>query len=326
MTEHYTDFSFSTCRLCRGPRHPCIGCHEAQYRRAHGKPVSYVSELPPPSHVDDYESEMEDDYYLDGYDRDENACYETRMDGLCFCCGRDHTYDYDVCTAYLENPKFWNKKMMDAHFLRPYQGYRQYHPDEYSEPEGVYTYQTEEEKELAMLEVTLSKLEQYLSAPNLSDEDRIGCLVSKCQNLKMKIKIEQRLSPLSDDIRDYSHMKEEVVEDNTTPMNPSSDEESQVDQMVCVDDEAEQSDEMNVCTEPLPIVIFHINKCGEEGLSKKMKRAKLQDIRVYLMKWISETRMCCLNMPIIPTSLWRWHVNFRAFIGNTLGKCALRPP
>ncbi|KAJ0494756.1 hypothetical protein HanIR_Chr12g0601071 [Helianthus annuus] len=252
------------------------------------------------------------------------GCHEARR---CFCCGRCHTsYDEDVCAVYLENPEYWNKKMMDAYISKPYQGYRQYHPDDYSKPEGVYAYETEEEKKLAMLEASLSKLEQYLLAPNLSDEDRISCLVSKCQKLKMKIEIEERLSPLPVDIRDYSHMEEEVVEDNTTPMNPLSDEESLVDQMVCEDDEAEQSDEMNVCTEPLPISIIPINKCGEEGSRMKMKRVKLQDIGVYLVKWISDTRMCFLNMPIILTNLCRWHVNFRAFVGNVLGKCALRPP
>ncbi|KAJ0906940.1 hypothetical protein HanRHA438_Chr07g0293001 [Helianthus annuus] len=218
------------------------------------------------------------------------------------------------------------KKKMDAYISKPYQGYRQYHPEEYSKPEGVYAYQTEEEKKLAMLEASLSKLEQYLLAPNPSDEDRISCLVSKCQKLKKKIEIEERLSPLPDDIRDYSHMEEEVVEDNTTPMNPLSDEESLVGQMVCEDEEAEQSDEMNVCTEPLPISIIQINKCGEEGSRKKMRRVKQQDIRVHIGKWISETRMCFLNMPIILTNLWSWHVNFRAFVGNVLGKCALRPP
>ncbi|KAJ0533751.1 hypothetical protein HanIR_Chr09g0411981 [Helianthus annuus] len=177
-----------------------------------------------------------------------------------------------------------------------------------------------------MLEVTLSKLKQYLSAPNLSDEDRISFLVSKCQKLKMKIEIEERLSPLPDDIRDYSHMEVEVMEVNTTPMNPLSDEEPLVDQMVCEDDEAEQSDEMTVCTEPLPISIIPINKCGEDGSRKKMNRAKLQDMGVYLVKWISQTCGCFLNIPIILTSLWRWHVKFQAFIGNTRGKCSLKPP
>ena len=326
MTGHYTNFSLFTCRLCGGPRHPCIGCHEAHYRRAHGKPVSYVSQLPPPSYVDDYESEMEDDYYSYGYDRDEEVYYEARMDGLCFCCGRDHTYDYDVCTVYSENPKYWNKKMMEARIYRPYQGYRQYHPEEYSEPEGVYVYETEEEKELAVLEVTLSKLEQYLATPNLSDVDRISCLVSKCHTLKLKIEIEERLSPLPDDIRDYSHMKEEVVEDNTTPMSPLSDEESLVDQMMCADYEVEQADGMDMCTEPLPISMIQINKCGEEGSRNKMRRVKLPDIKVYVMKWTSKARRSSFNMPNILTNLWRWHVNFRAFVGNVAGKCALRPP
>ena len=81
-----------------------------------------------------------------------------------------------------------------------------------------------------------------------------------------------------------------------------------------------------MCTEPLPISIIQNNKCGEEGSRKKMRRVKQQDSGVYIMKWISETRMCSLNMPIILTNLWRWHVNFWAFVGNVLGKCALRPP
>ncbi|KAJ0946739.1 hypothetical protein HanRHA438_Chr01g0007281 [Helianthus annuus] len=321
----------STCKLCGEPLHPCISCHEARFRREKAKleePLMPCYENPFHSpYFYNSDTTVKGGCYSNGWDRDEDAYYEPRTDGRCFFCGRDHTYDYDdVCAVYLENPKYWNKKMMDAYISRPYQGYRQYHPEEYSEPEGVYTYQTEEEKKLATLEVILSKLEQYLSAPNLSDEDRISFLVSRCQKLKMKIELEERLSPLPDDIRDNSHMEEEVVEDNTTPMNHLSDEGSLVDQMVCEDDEAEQSDEMNVCTEPLPISIIPINKCGEEGSRKKMNRAKLQDISVYLMKWISQTRGCFLNMPIILTSLWRWHVKFRAFIGNTRGKCALKPP
>ncbi|KAJ0930880.1 hypothetical protein HanPSC8_Chr04g0154681 [Helianthus annuus] len=285
MTDLTIFCSSLRCILCREPLHPCIGCHEARFRREKAKleePLMPCYDNPsPPPYFYDSDTTVEDGYYSNGWDRDEDAYYEPRTDGRCFCCGRYHTSYYDdVCAMYLENPEYWNKKMMDAYISTPYQGYRQYHPEEYPEPEGVYTYQTEEEKKLATLEVTLSKLEQYLSAPNLSDEDRISCLVSKCQKLKMKIEIEERLSPLPDDIRDYSHMEEEVVEDNTTPMNPLSDEESLVDQIVCEDEEAEQSDEMNVCTKPLPISIIQLNKCGEEGSRKKMRRVNLQDIRV----------------------------------------------
>ena len=31
-------------------------------------------------------------------------------------------------------------------------------------------------------------------------------------------------------------------------------------------------------------------------------------------------------MPMLIKHLWRRHVNYRAFIGNSVGKCALRPP
>ncbi|KAJ0942328.1 hypothetical protein HanPSC8_Chr03g0090671 [Helianthus annuus] len=317
----------SRCILCRESLHPCIGCHEARFRRERAKlaepPMAYYDNPSPPPYFYDSDTTVEDDYYSDGYDRDEDAYYEPRTDGRCFCCGRYHTSVYDdVCAVYLENPEYWNKKMMDAYISTPYQGYRQYHPEEYPEPDGVYACQTEEEKKLAMLEVTLSKLEQYLSAPNLSEEDRISCLVSKCQNLKMKIEIEQRLSPLPDEIRDYSHIKEEVVEDNTTQMSPLSDEESRVEQMVCADDEAEQSEEMNMCTEPLPISIIQINKCGEEGSRKKMRKVTVKDIGRIIIKWLCNNPTYLI---ILSKKKCLWRVNYRVYVGNSIGKCGLRP-
>lgn len=322
--------SSSICQLCGEPLHPCIGCQEARFRRKKAKleePWMLCYYKPPPSpYFYDYDTTVEDGYYSDGCDRDEDAYYESMTDERCFCCGRDHTHDYEVCAVYLKNPAYWNKKMKDSRISRPYQGYLQDHPEKYSEPEGDCTYQNEEDGKLAKLEVILSKFDEYLSTPNLSDEHRISCLVSKCKYLKMKIELEERLSPLPDDIRDYSYMKDEVVEDNTAPMNPLSDEDSQMYQMVCKDDEVGQSDKVIVCIEPLPISIIPTSKCGEEGSRKNIRKAKLQYTSIHKMKWIYRTRMCFLSMPIILKSISRWHVNYRAFIGNTVGKCALKPP
>jgi hypothetical protein len=222
----------------------------------------------------------------------------------------------------LPPPKFEDyKAMVDEE--SDYSYGKQYQNDYCYEPEGVCADQTEEDRKLAILEAGLSKLEEYLSAPNLSDQDRIRCLAYKCQGLTMKIELEEHLSPLPDDIRDYSHMEEEVVEGNTTPMNPLSDEELLVNQMVCENGEVDEYEQMR--GDLVPVLSVPINKVGDEGPREKVRKTTLQDTGLDNMKWIHNSKGV-LDMPPIVMRLWMWCVNYRAFIGNSAGKCALRPP
>ncbi|KAD3069366.1 hypothetical protein E3N88_37246 [Mikania micrantha] len=91
-------------------------------------------------------------------------------------------------------------------------------------------YQSEDEAIIARLELRISQIDEYLSAPNLSVQQQVHYLEMKCEFLKMKIQIEESISPLQEDIR--SCWEEEVVEMNTT-LNFSPDEEPRVECSSC---------------------------------------------------------------------------------------------
>ncbi|KAD7116770.1 hypothetical protein E3N88_04038 [Mikania micrantha] len=119
----------------------------------------------------------------------------------------------------------------------------------------------------------------YQTAPNLSVQQQVHYLEMKCEFLKMKIKIEESISLLPEDIRSY--WEEEVVEMNTTS-NFSPDEEPRVECLV-VDDENET---IIVLPNPPSKLILLINKCGDEYLKTRISSVKSQHIRQAIMEGI----------------------------------------
>ena len=75
---------------------------------------------------------------------------------------------------------------------------------------------------------------------------------------------------------------------------------------------------------PLLASITQTNKVGEEVPRVKIRKVGIQDLGQSIMKWLHNN--FSFYMPIIGKQLWNWYVNYRAFVGNVAGKCALRPP
>ncbi|KAD7117981.1 hypothetical protein E3N88_05249 [Mikania micrantha] len=140
-------------------------------------------------------------------------------------------------------------------------------------------YQSEDEARIARLELRIYQIDEYLSAPNLSVQQQVHYLKMKCEFLKMKIQIEESISPLLKDIR--SCWEEEVVEMNTAS-NFSPNEEPRVECLV-VDDEIET---IIVLPNPPSKLILLINKCGDEYLKTRISSVKSQHIRQAIMEGI----------------------------------------
>ncbi|KAJ0853797.1 hypothetical protein HanRHA438_Chr14g0655341 [Helianthus annuus] len=81
--------------------------------------------------------------------------------------------------------------------------------------------------------------------------------------------------------------------------------------------------EAHVHIDPSPIRITPTNKVGDEGSGIRIRRVVLQDIGRFVKK---RPRSCTLRMPNRRKREWIRHANYRAYVGNSVGKCALRPP
>ncbi|KAD3067292.1 hypothetical protein E3N88_35172 [Mikania micrantha] len=182
-------------------------------------------------------------------------------------------------------------------------------------------YQYEDEARIARLELRIYKIDEYLSAPNISVQQQVHYLEMKCEFLKMKIQIEESISPLPEDIRSY--WEEEVVEMITTS-NFSPDEEPRVECLV-VDDEIEK---IIVLPNPPSKLILLINKCGDEHLKTRISSVKSQHIRQAIMEGnhINIYFRYFFYTSTVGSLNWIWHANYRAYLGNAIGKCSIRPP
>ncbi|MFS7904313.1 hypothetical protein Hanom_Chr01g00034611 [Helianthus anomalus] len=67
-------------------------------------------------------------------------------------------------------------------------------------------YQSKEDEQLARAESMLPKIDELLSAPNLSNQQRTDYLSMKCEVLSIKIRVEESISPLFDDVINYSQV------------------------------------------------------------------------------------------------------------------------
>ena len=81
--------------------------------------------------------------------------------------------------------------------------------------------------------------------------------------------------------------------------------------------------EAHVHIHPSPILITPTNKVGDAGSGIRIRRVALQDLGQFVKK---RPRSCTVRMPRKRKREWNWHANYRAYVGNSVGKCSLRPP
>ncbi|KAJ0907557.1 hypothetical protein HanRHA438_Chr07g0300441 [Helianthus annuus] len=87
-------------------------------------------------------------------------------------------------------------------------------------------------------------------------------------------------------------------------------------------DESDPKD-AHVHIHPYPILITPTNKVGDAGSGIRIRRVVLQDIGHFIKK---PPQSSLLRMPRKIKREWIRHANYRAYVGNSVGKCALRPP
>ncbi|XP_076932402.1 uncharacterized protein LOC143597919 [Bidens hawaiensis] len=138
-----------------------------------------------------------------------------------------------------------------------------------------------------------------------------------------------------------------VLENNTTPI-PLVNEEP-MNASVVVDDEdikGESSDLLGhevECLDPIediltlnepmtevtqvnlsrsPILVTHINEDLGDGASSKKRKMSLEDLEKNMLKWpcIQFTHMSTTEKKV-----WAQNFNYRAYTGNSVGKCSVRP-
>ncbi|KAJ0521075.1 hypothetical protein HanIR_Chr10g0466671 [Helianthus annuus] len=87
-------------------------------------------------------------------------------------------------------------------------------------------------------------------------------------------------------------------------------------------DESDPKD-AHVHIHPYPILITPTNKVGDTGSGIRIRRVALQDIDLFSKKRPQSYTIC---MPSKIKREWIRHAKYRAYVGNSVGKCALRPP
>ncbi|KAJ0445439.1 hypothetical protein HanIR_Chr16g0842931 [Helianthus annuus] len=81
--------------------------------------------------------------------------------------------------------------------------------------------------------------------------------------------------------------------------------------------------EAHVHIHPSPILITPTNKVGNAGSGIRIRRVVLQDLGQFVKK---RPQRSLIRMPSKLKREWIRHANYRAYVGNSVGKCALRPP
>lgn len=186
----------------------------------------------------------------------------------------------------------------------------------------IYQY---EDDFIVQMDLLLSEIDKLLSLGYLSDQLRVDYLSMKCEVLLKKIQVEESISPLSDDIINCSQVGDELVEINTTSVTLFV-EKPHVDQVVVDDDEGED-EVMGLpkhkvgCLKPIEDITP--TPSLEKEPMKHKRKVSLEDRGQVVMKW---TYNISTDMLIMSKKMKTRHVNYRTYIGNSVGKCSLRPP
>ncbi|KAJ0524250.1 hypothetical protein HanIR_Chr10g0502461 [Helianthus annuus] len=83
------------------------------------------------------------------------------------------------------------------------------------------------------------------------------------------------------------------------------------------------SKEAHIHIHPSPKLITPTNKVGDAVSGIRIRKVALKDIGHVVKR---RPRSCTLCMPNIIKRVWIRHAKYRAYVGNSVGKCALRPP
>ena len=161
----------------------------------------------------------------------------------------------------------------------------------------------------------LAYVEEELAKRDLSIEDQLEVWIQKYDLLMAEVKDDgPRMTPMEKrQARDRwvslqmspSQVGDEVVEGNTTPVILSIAEQSDVEKIVEGDKVKEDIQQ---------------NKCGDPRI--EMRKVTMKDIGRIIIKWLSNNPTYLL---ILSKKKRLWRVNYRVYVGNSIGKCGSRP-
>ncbi|KAK1426156.1 hypothetical protein QVD17_14825 [Tagetes erecta] len=345
---------YSSCRGCGSPLHTRDDCpefrKECEEARRLNELDAYLDDM------EDYYSDL-DKYYRDNTDRytEQDRNYNSYDPRITKNSSYQMEYN-DYYNEYFQPPDHEYREPTYEDDQVHYQDY--YHAQSYGQENNNFSNQQPplnhqshlfEGLDKVMRERHMAYVEQELAKPHLSMEYRLELLDWKYDLLIKEVKdkrvgrsmLEQRQAKQ----RWLSLQIEEVVVENHSPLVHTTvgetkeepitgDEEENDTNLPELEDEFLKHNDELVSYEDASFLVdeesgveevIAIEEAKEEERSKiKIRKVTWQDLGQLFMKWLHNNFLVCMS--IIQMQLWNRHVNYRAFAGNSIGKCALRPP
>ena len=333
MSSYLRGAGHSTCKLCKGQLHPGINCREARHRRGEehkraeeldsyiGNDIQpYYSYSDSPQAV--YVHQSNTGYY------DEQDWYDESDDlRLTQSLSYQEEYEYDDYYNDYSQPSY-----------QDYQVEYYNHQHEYSQPayEDHQSHKSESLDEM-MRKRHMAHIEQEMTKPHLSREDRLELLEWKYDLLPKEVK-EVRPGMSTWEKRQakqewLSMQIEQILVEESKVEHAMSDEEGKVVtppefEVESLKHNEEYIIEIIIEEPPMEDTVEQTTKGKEinEGVPTnidndmclEMRKVTVTDIRHIIKKWFCNNPTCVLRLN---KKVCLWHVNYRAFVGNSVGKC-----
>ncbi|KAJ0693553.1 hypothetical protein HanPI659440_Chr15g0598471 [Helianthus annuus] len=260
----------------------------------------------------------------------------------CPCCGKVHIHE--DCPVFWKDPVFWKEKLKSGYKPLSYKGYYQSNVNNNYEPKWDYDSYEPEMPHFPSYQEEYD--DYYHDSPQPTYEEPQDSLHSKLDTimdmmLEMKNKDELRDRSFEALVIQVGQLTEEMAQlrrDQEVWANGTIVDGEVVEEVIdlpeqeneCLNraeditprDESDPKD-AHVHIHPSPILITPTNKVGDAGSGIRIRRVALQDIGQFSKK---RPQSCTIRMPSIIKRVWIRHANYRAYVGNSVGKCALRPP
>ena len=253
----------------------------------------------------------------------------------CPCCGKVHIHE--DCPVFWKDPVFWKGKIKSGYKPPPhYQEYyyepkspyfSSYREEEYDDyyneyPQPVYenpqdSMHSKLDALMDMMKENHQDIKDMKKANEVRDKAhealvvQVGQLAEELAQLKRDQEVWANGTIVDGDV------VEEVIdlpEQENECLNRAED--------ITPRDESDPKD-AHVHIHPYPILITPTNKVGDAGSGIRIRRVALQDLGQFVKK---RPQSSLIRMPRKIKREWIRHANYRAYVGNSVGKCALRPP
>ncbi|KAJ0447252.1 hypothetical protein HanRHA438_Chr17g0809341 [Helianthus annuus] len=268
----------------------------------------------------------------------------------CPCCGKVHIHE--DCPVFWKDPMFWKEKIKSGYKPPSYKGYYQSNVNNNYEPKWDYdSYELEmpcfpsyqEEYDDYYYEYPQPAYEEPQVSTSSKLDAIMNAIIISNQEIKMELKKEleakdkanealaKKVSQLAEELaqlrRDQEVLASGTLVDDDVVEEVTELPEQETECLNRAEDitpqDGSEPKEAHIHIDPFPTLITPTNKVGDEGSGIRIRRVVLQDIGRFGKK---RPRSCTVRMPNIIKRVWIRHAKYRAYVGNSVGKCALRPP